>query len=301
MSETIEPRRFGGRSASAFTATTLRLAGGDIHVRETGEGRPVVLLHSSASSGRQWDRLAAHLARRYRVFVPDLPGYGRSEDIFCGSGKGMTAQRLLVEALAERAGAQVHLVGHSYGGAVALKIAVERPDLVSSLTVIEPAAFALLRNGTTDERRLLAGIEALEGAMNAAVACDSPLRAVAHFIDHWNGKGSWDALDGGSRDALARRVGRILRDFRQGAEETFTKSRLADLPFPVLSILGTRSPQVTRTLSELVAAEAPVSSLHMIAGAGHMLPVTHPHIVDPIIAGHLLSSDLNQARDRRAA
>ena len=109
---------------------------------------PVVLLHASASSPSQWSALRTELERRHEVHAMALPGYGgasiRSDVDF--KGTAMIAQPI-IEQIA-RLGEPVHLVGHSFGGAVALKVALERPDLVASLTLYEPAVFHLLNPET---------------------------------------------------------------------------------------------------------------------------------------------------------
>ncbi len=108
-----------------------------IATREEGAGVPVVLLHGSASDSRQWRSLTGWISGRYRVIAPDLPGYGGSHRV----RRGATLETL-AETLAPMLtpGAPVHLVGHGFGGAVALKAACMFPGHVRSLTLIEPTA-----------------------------------------------------------------------------------------------------------------------------------------------------------------
>ena len=94
-----------------------------------------------------------YLEGRFRIFTPDLPGYGASTVAATG---GLGGDAAIIGALIDRIGAPVHLVGHSYGGAVALKLAASRPDAVRSLTVIEPVAFHLLIDGSAADRALFA-------------------------------------------------------------------------------------------------------------------------------------------------
>ena len=112
----------------------IEVDGGLIAYRREGRGTPVVALHSSASSSGQWKALRDDLADRHCVVMPDLPGYGETtERPKAGSSGGTDTARPII-ALIEHGATPVHLVGHSYGGALAVLIAIHRPDLVRSLT-----------------------------------------------------------------------------------------------------------------------------------------------------------------------
>ena len=113
----------------------------------------VVALHCSLGSGRQWTRLAAQLGSYYQFIAPDLSGYGNP---VCAVDLPMTlAQEVefLSDRIGEAAGA-IHLVGHSYGGAVAFRIAAESrfATRVRSLTLIEPVLPTLLCADEADRR-----------------------------------------------------------------------------------------------------------------------------------------------------
>src|SRR5919108_3106563 len=108
----------------------------DLHVRVWGAGEPIVLVHgsNSADPGLIWAR-QQELARRYRLYVPDRRGYGESPP---AERKDFEVD---IQDLIALLGGGAHLVGLSYGGVVSMLAAARRPDLVRSLTVIEPPAF----------------------------------------------------------------------------------------------------------------------------------------------------------------
>src|SRR5690606_15786898 len=138
------------RSTMAAEARTpemrseITVGGARLSFREEGAGCPVVLIHATTSTGEQWHSLVDHLVRRYRVLVPDLPGNGGSGLPSGRSAPGLGIHIDAVRALIDHCGEPVHLVGHSFGAAVALATAVSARDNVASLTAIEPAAFHLL-------------------------------------------------------------------------------------------------------------------------------------------------------------
>src|SRR5476651_2628926 len=106
---------------------------------ESSVASSVIALHCSLGSGQQWVRLAEELAGRHQVIAPDISGYGSNA---LAPERPITLARevdLLSNHFAEASG-PLHLVGHSYGGALAFKIATDSPmaSRVRSLTLIEP-------------------------------------------------------------------------------------------------------------------------------------------------------------------
>jgi pimeloyl-ACP methyl ester carboxylesterase len=268
-------------------------ARGHLFYQETGAGAPVVALHGSAATSRQWRFLAGCLEGRFRVIAPDLPGYGRSERLEDGAPDlARVAGRLV--PLIDYAGAPVHLVGHSFGGAVALKIALAMPERVKSLTLIEPAAFHLLRDrGAAD--RLHAEIMGVASDVRGFVREGDPWNGMARFVDFWHGPGAWGRSSDALRLALASSIGQVDDDFAAIAAETDTLDDLARIAAPTLAIMGLESPPVSMCVTELVAEAIPGARLELVPDAGHMAPLTDPHVVDPMIRRHLLAVEAGSA------
>jgi pimeloyl-ACP methyl ester carboxylesterase len=260
---------------------------GALHHRVRGEGNPVVALHGSASTGAQWRSLVGYLEGRFRVFTPDLPGYGASPP----GAAGLAADARAVGALVERIGGPVHLVGHSYGGAVALKLAAMRPEAVRSLAVIEPAAFHLLRGGGEVDRRLYREVMALGAAMDPGAGPARRTAAMRLFIDYWNGDGAWARTSAGLRAFFLGCHDRVGADFRAIAGEAGGVAELARIGVPALAVMGLESPAPSMRVTEIVARALPRAVLRMVPEAGHMAPLTDPHILDPMIGEHLVAAD----------
>ena len=255
--------------------------------------QPVLALHSSASTGGQWKSLAAALQGR-TVFTPDLPGYGRAA--FRDSARDDTATlagdaAVVLRALDAQRDIEVpafHLVGHSYGGAVALKIALMQPQRVLSLTLIEPVLFHLLPlAGSDEDMRLYRGILGVRDRLRGAVAAGWPAHGMAAFVDFWNGQGSWDKAEAEQRQRLAAPARAVLRNFTACFAESWPVWDLRSLTVPLLAISGTASPEVGRRLLDKVVDAAPDVTSARLFGAGHMAPITHAAAVNALIERHV--------------
>lgn len=265
----------------------LTLHGAQLAHTGTGAGETLVLLHCSAGSGGQWRALGECLQDRFHVIAPDLYGYGAS-DPWSGCGPfSLAAEAEAIGALLAQSPGPVHLVGHSYGGAVALRLARDLSERLRSLTLIEPVAFHLLRRETEPDRALCEEVHALAAAVSDAVVSGDYWRGMARFVDYWNGPGSWVRLPDERRSALCRAIPKIALDFRATLAEETPLAAYCRIRVPTLVLRGGRSPTTTRRIAELLADTLPAAQLRTIADAGHMLPLTHRAEVNHAIIEHL--------------
>ncbi len=123
--------------------------------RESGTGEAVVLLHSTGFDSGQWRGVGEMLARDFRVLAPDLPGYGESRVV--DDGMSLEHDLQAVVLLLQQCGRPAHLVGHSYGGLLALRLALTEPALLASLTLIEPMSRGVLQGSDAAAARAEAG------------------------------------------------------------------------------------------------------------------------------------------------
>lgn len=271
----------------------LEANGTTVTYSESGEGDPVVLVHSSASSRRQWRGLGAILDDDYHLFAPDLQGYGDS-----GSWHGREAIRLsdqadLIGSLISRIGRPVHLVGHSFGGAVALRTALEFQDRLSSLTLIEPTVFQLFREDLGASRALFDEVCALSDGFIKAVSRGDYWHAMSRFVDYWNGAGTWQALPEDRKNRLSGCARQIALDFWSAMSEDKRLDDYRGLAVPTLLLCGTRSPAPVSEIARLLTETIPDARHRTLANAGHMAPITHPALVAGLIRVHLV---LNQSQ-----
>ena len=121
---------------------SVQVGAGSIHYVEAGSGEPLVLIHGGgpgASGVSNYSRNVTALAARYRLIIPDLPGYGRSGKAPI-EGPRYAAYAAAIAGLLDGLGiARAHVVGNSLGGGTAIKLALEAPDRVGKLVLMGPA------------------------------------------------------------------------------------------------------------------------------------------------------------------
>lgn len=263
-----------------------------VSFRQAGQGMPVLCLHSNASTSAQWRGLMDDLSTHFHVLAPDLLGAGRNAPWPVTTGARLQheldALAPLLQALGDPPDHRFHLVGHSYGGALALAIALAWPQRVASVVLYEPTAFPLLNRPGPGEPGAT-GIAAAATASIAAVDQGDLPAAAAGFIDFWMGAGSWAAMPEVRRGPVAE----SMRPIRQWTEALYAQAwslpALAALPMPVLLLGGTESPASARDLLPILAGAMPGARLEQLPGLGHMGPVTHANVVNPWIADFLRS------------
>ena len=273
---------------------TLRIGNVPVEFGELGSGDPVVLLHCSGSSRAQWRVLIDRLSRDFRVLAPDLYGYGATGAWPAQAPFTLEDEAQIVLALLERCGEPAHLVGHSYGGAVALHVARERGDLVRSLAVIEPVAFHLLRDGDDEDDASLAEVAGIVGAVQRSLDCGAYEHGFGRFFDYWSGAGAWAAIPQAKRPAIAAHLPKVALDFRATIRDRARSRDFRRLAMPALVIQGERSPRPTRRICARLAGTLPDVRVATVPSAGHMCPVTHREETNGLLAAFV------ERRPRRA-
>jgi pimeloyl-ACP methyl ester carboxylesterase len=193
----------------------------------------------------------------------------------------------------------VLLVGHSYGGGVALHVALARPDRIASMALYEPSAFHLLRSMGEPGARASAEIARVARRICEGIITGDYRGAVAAFVDYWNGRGAWDRLRPSAQRALIRWAPKAPLDFRALIDDPTPADAYRSLPFPVLIMRGEHAPDPTRVIAEGLLRLLPQSRLKVVDGAGHMGPLTHAPEVAAAMMQHIISADAAASRTPR--
>lgn len=240
-------------------------------------GAVVFALHGSASTGKQWRALSEQLGGHANVVAPDLPGYGcRAHD--------RASRFVSISDLATSFCQPIHLVAHSFGCAIALRIAHEFPEHVASMTLFDPVVPLGSSKGEAVFPKELQelwshGREATEAGLMKA------------FMDFWGGARSWQKLHPKQRERLIDMAPGLRRDFTE-AERGFWSPQRPGFRGPLSILCGGSSPRVTIDMAESIARSCPQAHLIWLAGHGHLAPLTEPCIIAKYFAHCLRAQGL---------
>jgi pimeloyl-ACP methyl ester carboxylesterase len=234
-----------------------RLTADDLDVLRLGEGPPVVLVHGSIVGARRTWRHQLVLAEHWSLCLPDRPGFAGSPPLERGD---FEAEAPLI---AELLGDGAHLVGHSYGGVIALLAAAQRPEAVHSLTVSEPGSLRVAAGDPVVDATIAQGEELYRRSAEMSPQTFVRLFRSGLHSAHETPEALPDWLERGARHAMAE---------RPPWEADLPLDRLAATSFPKLVISANHSPAFERMCD--VLAERLGARREVIEGRGHTIPST---------------------------
>jgi pimeloyl-ACP methyl ester carboxylesterase len=247
---------------------------GPVAMDERGDGEPLALIHGVGANRRVWHRVIEGLASDARVIAIDIPGFGDSPPPGPGFAMDEVANRVAAALLA-RTGGPFHLIGHSLGGAVALKLASSHASGVRSLVLVAPAGFAPRSPALARTLGFAsAGFLAARRVVGPPLS-ESPMARRALL---------WGAVaDGGRLPANDARLmiaasGQATR-IRQAIETVVAldlRSILEELAVPVGLLWGERDRVVPVATARQLLAVRPEAPVEVIAGAGHVPQLERP-------------------------
>ena len=233
----------------------------------------VICLHSSGSTGEQWAALRAQFEPGVQMMMPDFHGHGAGPAWHGFDEDIVVADAARIARLAESVPGGAHLVGHSYGGAIALRVALYHPESVKSVAVYEPVVFRLLFD-YHGRRRPASEIIGVASDMRRQLRSDSMPGAAARFVDYWGGRGAWHALSGSQQAGIKKRIGVITAQFGALANDAPSLADYRSLRAPVLMLAGSETHASVRRIGELLRFALPNAVFCTMAGMGHMGPIT---------------------------
>lgn len=245
----------------------------------TGAGPAVVLLHGQPGTGGDWQRVTPLLADRYRLVVPDRPGYGRTG----GPAGGFAANARATVDLLDRLGLErAVLVGHSWAGGIVLAAAADFPDRVAGLVLVSSVAPG--EHLGWDDRILAAPVlgDALAAAAIGGLAVVLGRARTQAWADRYVKGRPHEAMVALTR--LTRGGSGVWRSFvteQRALVDELDSYRAAtgSITVPTEVVHGRSDHLVPPAAAESLAASIPAATLTLLPRVGHLLPHARPTAV----------------------
>ena len=271
---------------------TVEVRGIQLYYEQHGtRGDPTVLLHGSLVDSSTWARVVPGLARGLTVLTYDRRGYGRST-LGPRSSPVATDTEDLAALLEATDFYPVHLVGHSYGAVVALRLATERPELVRSLSLHEPPFFGLL----LDRPEAAAYGELFRtttAALREQVHRGDRAGAARTVVEVFSATpGAWDRLPESVRASFASSMDRWAEEYGDPDALRPRPGTLRETLVPTLLTVGSESPAFLRMIEEVLAHELANPTIREIPKSGHAPHVTSPDLYVGLLLSFLLERNV---------
>ncbi|GHE84992.1 alpha/beta fold hydrolase [Thalassotalea profundi] len=247
-----------------------------------GSGPAVVFLHSSLSTAKQWVPLINIIKDKFTCINIDILGYGNAEKVTDEANYNFDVEVTRIRHIIKTCigDENYHLVGHSCGGAIALKVAFEAPQKLLSLSLYEPVAFHLLAQGSIERQEAFSFSEKIAGLSNE--------NAAQVFTDFWNYDGFYLSLPSKVQEMMATDMQKVNLDFKGLTCEQYQLNDLSVITCSAVIYSGTQSPHLTQFLAKTIAEALPKGTLCELK-AGHMGPIDKAELVLTKIAENIVS------------
>jgi len=269
-----------------------------LFVTEAGSGPPVVLLHGGgpgATGVSNYSRNIDVLAEHFRVIVPDMPGYGRSSKELDHSDPFGDLAFAIRSMLDELGVAKAHLVGNSYGGAAALRLALDRPDRVDRLVLMGPGGIGTTRGLPTK------GLQTLLGYYGGDGPSREKLEAfIRDYLVHDGAAVDDDLIDDRyeasiQRDVVANPPLRRPSGLRTLWRMDFTRDRrLARATTPTLVIWGADDKVNRPAGGATLARTMPHCDHYLAADTGHWVQWERADLFNALARAFLTGAELSR-------
>ena len=243
------------------------LAKGTVNAAQSGKGPFLFLFHSLLSDRASFDAIVCRLSQSFRVVVPELPGFGKSDAV--SGGLAAVADRM-AEAVRDAAGAdEAFVLGNGYGGFVALQMAIRHPGIAAKLILADCGA-AFSEPGREAFRNMAAASQ----AKGLSAITDVAMRRL--FAPEFQAQHPDLMRD--RREAFLRTDPEVFHSACMALAGLDLRPQLAQVKIPVLVLVGEHDEATPPPMSHELAAGLPNAQLKIIPGCAHVPQLQAPEI-----------------------
>jgi pimeloyl-ACP methyl ester carboxylesterase len=272
-------------------------ARGRFDYEECGAGPTIVLVPGSCSTGAAWRPVIAACNGRFRCVTTSLLGYGATAERRSTRDPSIAHEAEVLEAVVRKAG-RAHLVGHSFGGLVALAVALRKQVPLASLTIVEAPAAELLRAcGEVEHYRAFRQMTDTYFALHEGGSSE----AIADMIDFYGGAGTFASWPQRVRGYAVQTTPVNILDWASAYGFPLSAELLSTIDLPVLVIWGEASHPAAQRANALLSLCMKGASRATIDGAAHFMIATHANEVARLISEHVGNHDTPVTANVQAA
>jgi 3-oxoadipate enol-lactonase len=251
-------------------------ANGTVNAVQSGEGPPLFLFHSLLSDRASFDAIVPALSRAFRVIVPELPGFGRSQAV--SGGLAAVADRM-AEVVRDAANSEAAIVlGNGYGGFVALQMAIRHPGIATKLVLADCGA-AFSEPG----RQAFRNMAAAAGAKGLSAITEVAMNRL--FAENFQEQHPDLMRD--RREAFLRTDPEVFRVACDALATLDLRPEVAKVKVPVLVLVGEHDEATPPPMSHELAGLLPQAHLEIISGCAHVPQLQAPEVFLEVIGDFL--------------
>jgi len=266
---------------------------GQVEYEEIGTGPALVLVPGSCSTGAAWKPVMKALGNDFRFVTTSLLGYGATAERRTERDASVLHEAEMLETVVRKAGGKVHLVGHSFGGAVAFIVAMRKRVEIASLTVLEAPIPSLLSQCREDVH-----YRAFREMTDAYFAAwrGGDREAIRSMIDFYGGEGTWTAWPERVRAYAVATTPVNMLDWASAYDHPLSPEILADIDVPTSVAVGAASHPAICRANGLAATAIRNATFKAIGGAAHFMISTHPAQVADLILANVRAAEIGDER-----
>lgn len=261
---------------------------GRIEYEESGAGPTLVLVPGSCSTGAAWKPVIKALGEDLRFVTTSLLGYGATAERRTERDPSVLHEAEMLETVIREAGGKVHLVGHSFGGAVALIVAMRKRVEIASITVLEAPIPSLL-GACGEEAHYRAFRDMTDAYFSAWRGGDR--EAIRSMIEFYGGEGTWAAWPERVRAYAVATTPVNMLDWASAYDYPLSPEMLAAIDVPTSVAVGAASHPAICRANGLAAISIRNATFKAIGGAAHFMISTHPAQVADLIFASVRSAE----------
>ena len=270
---------------------------GRVDYDECGAGQAIVLVPGSCSTGAAWRPLVSAWDSQFRSITTSLLGYGETAERRTAEDPSIAHEAEALESVIRKAGGNVHLVGHSFGGLVALAVALRKRVPLASLVIVEAPAAEVLREAKEDQH--YSGFRRMTDAYFADYE-QGNVEAIAAMIDFYGGAGTFASWPLRVRAYAIETTPVNILDWASAYAFPLSAASLAAVQLPVLVLRGGASHPAVQRANAVLSERLNEAVLTTIDGAAHFMITTHGKEVTRLIKDHVNRTERTEVSCRDA-